>query len=909
MRSIDMSPCRERSVLLQRCGVFAGGLALVFGLTACGGGADAPATATSASAVQPTGVAPIAPASGVTPVSPVPTPGAAIPDAAIPTDGAPSPSVPQAPAAVTNPLPTPAPMPSGGSDSTPVQPTAKFALQSDGERRFPAALIANVRDYGAKGDGVTDDGAAIQQTICENIGRRMVYFPNGTYRVTRRLEGKDCSGKWTPFLRLIGQERDRVTIVLADGATGFGNAANPRAVIHTASGEFTGGQGWNHPETGAGNEAFGNYVEHLTVDAGNNAGAIGIDFAASNWGAVRDVAVRGQGTVGLSLARAVNGPLLVKKVSIDGFNVGLLTAVSEYGATIEHVHVSHQRSAGLRNEGGALAVRGYWSINRVPAIVNVPSTAQVVMVDARLEGGAAGTPAIINPWDENRYHKASLFLRNVRTEGYAALVKNGDEDVIQTEPAEYSTLGQQSLFPSRFGSLNLPVRETPLEFHDNDLSQWANVIDYGAVTTQANGTLDWGDDSDAIQRALDSGRATVYLPAGTYFVYKPLHVPATVRRIFGPHATLSAWQAFRDGSNPQGLFKVDTDGALLTIEGVSINNLISNDGQGPLPGLIGVDHSSARTVLLKDFGCCNLSGGFRNSYRGTGGGTVFIENVSASKWAFGSGQTVFARQFNPEGAERHVVNDGALLWVLGFKVEGRGQVIRTQGGGATEVLGGAIYSFDTFGNDEAPFESTDSRMSLAFSTTIFSAATQWPNLVRETRSGVSRALPNAIGEWRGYGQMLPLFVGAAAPSGESYTGEGTGLTGSYFDKPDFTDRRATRIDPVVDFDWKSWFTPIAGIDHTQNYSIRWTGKIEVPVAGEYTFSSTGDYFAALWIDGQPVVGTQTFGGSGRVSLQAGRRYDLRLDFKGGGSSWVKLRWQGPGMPRAVVVPRAQLYPN
>ena len=49
------------------------------------------------------------------------------------------------------------------------------------------------RDFGAKGDGVADDTAALQAAIAASSdrgkdgGTKILYLPNGTYRVTSNL--------------------------------------------------------------------------------------------------------------------------------------------------------------------------------------------------------------------------------------------------------------------------------------------------------------------------------------------------------------------------------------------------------------------------------------------------------------------------------------------------------------------------------------------------------------------------------------------------------------------------------------------------------------------------------------------------------------------------------------------------
>src|SRR5665811_50725 len=49
------------------------------------------------------------------------------------------------------------------------------------------STIHNVRDYGATGDGVTDDGAAFASAIAATSAGGVMYVPAGTYKVTRQL--------------------------------------------------------------------------------------------------------------------------------------------------------------------------------------------------------------------------------------------------------------------------------------------------------------------------------------------------------------------------------------------------------------------------------------------------------------------------------------------------------------------------------------------------------------------------------------------------------------------------------------------------------------------------------------------------------------------------------------------------
>ena len=118
------------------------------------------------------------------------------------------------------------------------------------------------RDCGAKGDGAADDTEALQKAIeasCRGNGRqsKVLFIPNGTYRVTRSLVVESSVGPW-----VYGESRDGVVIRLADGITD----TNCTAVLRT------------HPNEKGKTSAdwFMRNFRNLTIDVGNNPGVDGI---------------------------------------------------------------------------------------------------------------------------------------------------------------------------------------------------------------------------------------------------------------------------------------------------------------------------------------------------------------------------------------------------------------------------------------------------------------------------------------------------------------------------------------------------------------------------------------------------------------------------------------------------------
>ncbi|MGO9874129.1 MAG: glycosyl hydrolase family 28-related protein, partial [Acidimicrobiia bacterium] len=189
-------------------------------------------------------------------------------------------------------------------------------------REFPTDAVVNVKtEFGARGNGVTDDTAAIRAAIAAGLGtgapslpHKTLYFPKGTYLVSGSLMWQLASGQWSTSLTFQGENRDQTIIKLKDHAPGFSNPAAPRAVIDTASNNASDARG-------SGNQAFDNFIFDLTVDVGRgNPGAIGIDYMANNRGAIRNVVVRapsGSGLTGIAMTRPWPGPCLLQDVRVD----------------------------------------------------------------------------------------------------------------------------------------------------------------------------------------------------------------------------------------------------------------------------------------------------------------------------------------------------------------------------------------------------------------------------------------------------------------------------------------------------------------------------------------------------------------------------------------------------------------
>jgi len=139
----------------------------------------------------------------------------------------------------------------------------------------------------------------------------------------------------------------------------------------------------------------------------------------------------------------------------------------------------------------------------------------------------------------------------------------------------------------------------------------------------------------------------------------------------------------------------------------------------------------------------------------------------------------------------------------------------------------------------------------------------------------------------------------------------TGLTGDYFAGITLAGPAHTRLDGGVNFNWGNGFgDPNVGADL---FSVRWTGRVIPQFSETYRFYANTDDGVRLWVNNIRLVDNWTDHGpveaSGTITLTAGVRYDLRLEYYDkAGSALVQLLWSSPSVHKQII-PADRLLPG
>ncbi|GAB3222682.1 putative Ig domain-containing protein [Spirosoma arcticum] len=738
----------------------------------------------------------------------------------------------------------------------------------------PATGVTNlVSAYGLVPNNVaeaTNNSTKLQQAIVDCYGRRydpastpvsqVLYFPNGTYYINKKLTLGAIQGTGTTSREVIfqGQSRDGAILRLVDASPDFdgvsSTAVTPMLVFF--EGTFN-------------NNAMGNYVRNLTIDIGaDNPNAIGLDFHNNNYGGILDVTIKTRdsqkrGKIGLKMNIENTGIGYVKNVRVEGFDQGINVGAYAISYLFEDIELEGQRVAGLVNLDKPIQIRRLTSRNAVPAIVNtptlipgVPGVGTIVIIDSKLfytGDRSLPTPAINN-------QEGGVFARNLTIDYPVRFLDLGvNRSAELPDGGELSSRGVYNIDGLTIGtSMNLPIKDAPVIPWDEDFNNWA------IVDPNANGTA---DDADAINAAIASGKSTIWVRYGFIYVNKPIVFPDghQVKRflvqgeINVTGSTLTTNDGVFDPAIKKAVFEIGTGAnEALLIQGIRTQN--GNYYQY-------VQNNSKKTLILRHDSFNGANRVYRNRYDASHTpGTLFIEDVnSLASNPYGvtmpgpgflfDHQEVFARNLNPENVNPMVHNKGGKLWMMGFDTEGYGVPFVTTDYGSTEVLGAIVFGVFRGDVHQEIINTTDANVSV-----IVSERGRFPELVRpivvvDTRYGVTKTMakgvmPQTMKEGKfALSTDVPLFivsvvntapVTTANPSQTATTGSGFAYTVNPFDDaetPTSLTYTATGLPAELTFNANS--RVISGVPSTtvgSPYSVTITATDPGGLSGSTTFT-------------------------------------------------------------------------
>jgi len=184
-----------------------------------------------------------------------------------------------------------------------------------------------------------------------------------------------------------------------------------------------------------------------------------------------------------------------------------------------------------------------------------------------------------------------------------------------------------------------------------------------------------------------------------------------------------------------------------------------------------------------------------------------------------------------------------------------------------------------------------------------------------TTQGTTRYTPGPLEYNKVYYWRVDEFDGLATYKGDVWSFKtakaGGGVRADYYKGMNFENHVLNRTDPRIDFNWGDPGSPDASVGD-DNFSVRWTGDVEVAFTETYTFYTNSDDGVRLWVDGQQLIDNWTdhsaTENSGTIDLIAGNAYSIVMEYyENTGGAVAELRWSSPSTPKQLI-PQAALSP-
>ncbi|KAJ5976298.1 hypothetical protein N7481_010005 [Penicillium waksmanii] len=466
-------------------------------------------------------------------------------------------------------------------------------------------VFRNVMDYGAKGDGVTDDTAAINSAI--SAGGRfgpasresstttpaIVYFPAGTYLISSSIIDYY-------FTQLIGNPNSMPVIKATAGFSGLG-------LIDGDQYQSDGNQGWTSTNV------FFRQIRNLKLDLTNipaSSAATGIHWPTGQATSIQNVDIvlsSGSGTQhqGLFIENGSGGFLADITITggLYGANVGnqqftmrnlvisdAVTGISQiwdWGWTYQGLTITNCTTAISVNNGG----------------VGNQLVGSVVVLDSTIQDCST---FVTSAWQSSTSSNGSLILENIALENVPVAVKGPSGTVLAGGTTTIGAWGQGHKYtpngPTNFqGTFTAPTRPSALlasgssNYYTKSKPQYEASAQSLFVSIRSAGAAGDGstDDTSAIQSALTSAASSgkiVFFDQGTYKVTKTIYFPPGSRIVGEAYPVIMAsGSTFSSISNPVPVIQVGKSGESGSVEWSDM--IVST--QGSTPGAVLIEWNLA----------------------------------------------------------------------------------------------------------------------------------------------------------------------------------------------------------------------------------------------------------------------------------------------------------------------------
>ncbi|KAH7929806.1 glycoside hydrolase family 55 protein [Leucogyrophana mollusca] len=565
-------------------------------------------------------------------------------------------------------------------------------------------VFRNVKDYGATGDGTTDDTAAINAAIytgdrcgggnCSSSTTTpaLVYFPAGTYLVSSAIQAYY-------YTALIGDARTPPTLLAAANFTGM-------AVID-ADPYGANGANWYVNQ-----DNFYRSVRNLVIDLTQmpaSATATGIHWQVSQSTSLVNVVVNmsteeGNNHQGLFMEDGSGG--FMGDIVFNGGKYGIWVGNQQF--TVRNITVNNANTAiyGLWSWG--------WTYQRV-TINNcqigfdlltggLSNADQTVGAEAIIDAVVTNTPIFIQTSSaSNGTLAGSLVLNNIQLNNVPTAVSENGTTILEGGTMTIDSWGQGNVYAGTDGNGTFTQGDIYSAYKAPSLldssgmifgkghPQYINYAVDQIMSVKSQGAVGDGvtDDTDAINAVFSkyAGCYIIFFDAGVYKVTGTINVPA------GSQIVGEAWSVimgggsyFNDMANPQPVVQV---GAVGSVGVAEISDIVFTT-QGPTAGAIVLEWNVHEPAGQQ--GAC----GMWDSHIRLGG--AMGTNLQTAECPAGSVNTTacaasFLGIHLTSGSTAYL--EGTWVWLADHDMDGTDQLTLFSGRGILSQSAGPVWMMGT----------------------------------------------------------------------------------------------------------------------------------------------------------------------------------------------------------------------